>query len=550
MLPKSRRSVQKKHPKRSPKWEGTNPGTNSVSPAPLLFVNKGQHNLRAERSIEEQTAIKIHLSQRQSQRNHQKPISFHASTQRILNQNEEKGIDEINIQLANRLTQSPRSTHNQRSLATIANQFPVLCQPLGTTVLDPFVPETVVDRDVIKLLILYLRHIRPLAATVSLQWDWIENASEIQTSEMLSNAIAAYTSAFFSGMKGGSQSVVLPPVPEKGRQPLWEIPQWFRYYTKCLSLLSEGLTDQVSSGEVFHTILFLLRLTVLFGDGPAANMHFKALRQVALVQGRSLTMLGHEASVTQVNFITLFLYKAAMVKTATNRITEEHPDYVIEPDKTQWTSEREWTKFAGMLYGRSLTWHAKAVDVVSARETQQIVLRLDPGTRQLPTDTFENLARHYRIGLFLWSYLVGINYDPSLPKIKLHVSQLEEFLKSRNTVLLESVAPKIVFFLYFCGTYGSRGQPCRDWFIHRLLSTKIQVRTMRDLWAELENFADPAHCMPILLEEILHEMGRSDIYSGGRYCKWYGPNPMVYEPDLQTPIRELQLQNTQPRDAA
>lgn len=534
------RSVQKKHKNTQYDAEEAN------KPTPLLFVNKGQHNLGSDQSIEEQIAIKLHLSQRQRKRNYHKPIRFHTSTQKILKQDDgSKGIGAVltESRLVAQLAQAQKY-ENRKAAEITTDEASQLSQSIGTTLLDLFVADSGRHQDSARLTFLYLQHIRPLAATVSPEWDWIGNVAEIKASEMLTDAISAYTAAFFDGIKGGAQGIVLPPFPrkEQGKHSLWELPSWFRYYNQCLTTLNQVLLDprQGSRSDVYHTILFLLRLTILFGDGPSANMHFKALRQVARLQGKSLTSLTHEASVTQVNFVTLFLYKAAMIKTAKSQLTSDCPAYTIEPDRSQWTDQREWTKFAGMLYGRSLTWNANALNALPTHEAQQIVQRLEPSSRQLPPNVLCAVTRHYQLSLFLWSYLAGINYDPSLPKIKLHTSELEEYLRSANTSLLERFVPRILFFLCFCGVYGSRGQPVRPWFIQRLSSTTIQVDTMRDLWAEFENFTDPAHSMPVLLEEILHEMGKKDIYSGGCYRRWYGLSPIDHDPDLQAPLRIAQ----------
>ncbi|KAJ9659322.1 hypothetical protein H2198_003198 [Neophaeococcomyces mojaviensis] len=512
---------------------------------------KDNPNTKRARSTQEHEQIKQHLAQRhQKKRKVQKKLDLHPSINRILNQSSTDDDE-------GETSEESVMPGDSETVTTITGPASLNMNTIGTGALDPFTPiiapTYTSTAETMRLLFLYCKHLRPLARNVHSNWDWIDNLAEIQASPLLSCAVTAYASAFFTGMKYGSRGVALPPNPERGRSLLWPIPAWFRLQTQALSLLNEALLDKSRAleNDVFHTVVFLFRLAVLFGDGLTANMHYKALRQVAHVQCRDLAEIRRELAVTRVNFITVYLYKAALVMVPQEAPSEDHPDCLIEPDRSFWVDDNEWNKFSGMLFGRYLTWHARSPGGAPQEEASLNILRLDPTSARLSNDLFVPLVKTYQVALYLWSYLSNIAYDTTLPKIQLHVAELEQYLEQTDLVKLELQAPKVVFILFFVGAFASRGSSARKWFIEKLANAHIRVRYMRDVHAELAGFCDPIHVMPVLLEEILIEItqvregkktvSKRDLYQGEFFWPSHGPSPMSKTPDLETPIRHEKL---------
>ncbi|KAK5954201.1 hypothetical protein OHC33_004774 [Knufia fluminis] len=554
--------VQHKHSaKQSQTLDAPEKSAPSTQYRPLLFVHRDQENLQGVRNAEELERIKQHLARRhrKKHRGHRK-LEIHPSINRILHQAlpDDKDDQHANedatslVHTSDGITGTSQSVNVPYTESLIRSALNANVISDGT--LDPFTPLQESSSEVRRLLFLYCRHLRPLARAVSSEWDWAENLGEIQSSQMLTLAIAAYASAFFTGLKSGARGIALPPVPERGRQLLWPMPTWFRFQTQALGLLNIALLDRekTAATQVFHTIVFLFRLAVLFGDGLTANMHFKALRRVAQLHGRDVEDISRELAVTKINFITVFLYKAALIKRKQRAITEEHPDYVIEPDRDRWTDEKEWNKFQSMLFGRSLTWNARSPGSTLQTEARLNILRLDTDAAQLPEAEFFRMVQMYQVALYLWSHLTNIAFDPSSPKIRYHTEELEQYLQQPDIEHVEDNAPKVVFFLFFVGAFSSRGLAAWKWFIRQLARSRIQVWYMRDVYAELDGHCDPSHCMPVLLEEILTEIRqvkqgnvtikKSDLYQGGCYRNPdRGPTPMSYSPDLDIPIRDLEI---------
>ena len=561
MPPKSLKIVQHKHSAKScvtPTTQGEcAPTTRS---GPLLFVHRDQENVQGVRSARELEQIKQHLAQRhQKRRKVQQKLEIHPSINRILRQptTDDDGDQTVHEDAMSLAPTSDRSTLEASqgpfgSSIESSSRDALSANMISDGALDPFTPLQEPSLEVRRLLFLYCKQLRPLARTVSSEWDWIGNLGEIQSSPMLTYAIASYASAFSTGMRSGARGVALPPMPERGRPALWPMPIWFRFQTQALSLLNTALLDKQNGAtmEIFHTIVFLFRLAVLLGDGLTANMHFKALRQVAKMQGRDAEDLSRELVVTRINFITLYLYKAALVKKRQRVITQEYPDYVIEPDREKWTDENEWNKFQGMLLCRSLTWNARSPGSLPQTEARRNILRLDPTSARLSDDILHDVVRMYQVALYLWGYLTSIAFDTSFPKIRFHANELEQYLRQSDIERIEINAPKVVFILFFVGAFSSRGDPIRKWFISKLATTRIQVRYMRDVHAELDGHCDPMHCAPILLEEMLLEIrkakegtkliSKTDLYQGTFYEAKHGQTPMSKSPDLETPIRDLE----------
>ncbi|KAK5317664.1 hypothetical protein LTR70_005770, partial [Exophiala xenobiotica] len=361
-----------------------------------------------------------------------------------------------------------------------------------------------------------------------------------------------YASAFFTGLKSGSRGIALPPTPGKGRQSLWAMPNWFQLQTQALASLNIALNDkeQTANPQIFHTIVFLFRLAVLFGDGMTANMHYKALRRVSQLQGPQAEDISRELAVTKVNFITVFLYKGVLIKKKRRVTTHEHPPYTIEPDQNWWIDKTEWNKFQGMLFCRSLTWNARSPGSLPQTDARRNILRLDPNAARLSETVFFDMVRMYQTALYLWTYLTSIAFESSSPMIRLHSNELEQYLRQPEIERTEVNAPRVIFLLFFVGALSSRGFAVRKWFIDKLAESRLQIWYMSDIYAELDGHCDPTHCVPVLLEEVLMEIRRArtatmpiskrDLYQGTFYHPARGPTPMSYSPDLETPIRHLE----------
>lgn len=527
---------------------------------PLLFVHRDSNTVHVKPSATESEKIRRHLAQRYGKkRTLQKHVEIHPSVNRILRRPSREDDQIVETKAEGGRSEDEVSTSSWISTQTSAFLSPsrsltkaVLTNSLDDGILDPFTQLQETSADTRRLLFFYFKHLRPLARTVSPDWDWVDNVAEIQTSSMLIHAISAYSSAFLLGIKQGARELALPPMPEKNKAPLWMIPCWFRLQAKALSLLNQALLAPATSmkNETYHTITFLFRLAVLFGDGVAAKMHFNALQRITQFQGRQAETLSHEFVVTKINFITLYLYKESMVKKMSQRLTEEHPGYAIEPDRPRWTDENEWNKFQAMLFGRHMTWLSGAPSAVVREEARLAILRLDSKSMQFTEDVFSGLVKHYQIATYLWTYLTNIVFDPTLPKIRLHVEELVRYIRQQEFLHLEQTTPKVVFILLFAGAYASRGCLRRPWFIERLTQTHVQVKYMHDIHNELDGFCDPIHCMPVVLEEILIEIrkirdgdmvvNKRELYQNGFELPRRGSNPLSHSPDLKTPIRVFQ----------
>lgn len=550
------------------KYSQTTTTSTQVGPAPttrsgpLLFVHRDQDNVRAARTTKELEQIKRHLAQRHQKKGKgQRKLDVHPSVDRILREPLNHGVDHDNYS-AHGEAVSLTQTGDRHALLAAQGSFVSFTESsirsalnaniISDGILDPFTPFQESTSEIRRLLFLYCRHLRPLAGTVDSEWNWIESVGKIQSSPMLTYAVAAYASAFFTGLKSGSRGIALPPVPEKGRQSLWDMPTWFRFQTQALASLNIALLDreQLARSQVYHTIVFLFRLAVLFGDGMTANMHYKALRQVAQLQGPEAEDISRELAVTKVNFITVFLYKGVLIKKKRRAITQEQPRYTIEPDQDWWTDETEWNKFQGMLFCRSLTWNARSPGSLPQTDARRNILRLDPIAARLSDTVFSDMVRMYQTALYLWTYLTSIAFESSSPKIRLHFKELEQYLRQPEIERTEVNAPRVVFLLFFVGALSSRGFAVRKWFIDKLAESRIQIWYMSDIYAELDGHCDPMHCVPVLLEEVLMEIrqareanvpiSKRDLYQGTSYHPARGPTPMSYSPDLETPIRDLE----------
>lgn len=558
MHKKGLKFVQHKHPEHPEQSRSSGSDVNAVKQGkPLLFVHRDSDTVHVKSSAKESEKIRRHLAQRyEKKRTLQKHVEIHPSINRILRQpsGEDDHVHEpkTDARPSNRefATSNWIATRNSASLSpTQSIKNAELKNLLGDGIFDPFTPLQETSADTRRLLYFYFKHLRPLAQTVSPEWDWIDNAAKIQSSSMLIHAISAFSSAFLLGVRQGARELALPPMPEKNKVPLWTIPLWFRSQAKALVLLNQALLKptQLMQSEIYHTIIFMFRLAVLFGDGIAAKMHFDALRQIAQLQGRKVIELGHEFAVTKINFITLYLYKESLIKRTSPKLTEEQPGYTIEPERPKWTDEYEWNKFEAMLFGRVMTWHSSPPNAFVREEARQAVLRRDSTSIRLSEEAFVSLVKHYQVATYLWTYLTNIVFDPTLPKVRLHVEELVRYIKQDGFLHAKQNAPRVLFILLFVGAFASRGCLHRQWFIEKLARTQVQVRYMRDIYDELDGFCDPFHCMPIFLEELLIEIRKAkdskitvnkhELYQSGFELPRRGLSPLSHSPDLETPLR-------------
>ena len=562
MPPTVLKIVQHKHSVKRSQANSERPQVDATQPrerkSSLLFVHRDLHNAQTKFNATESGLIKRHLAQRhERKRKGQTRLELHPLTGRILSRfgDEEladrKDENDAKQQTGDAVPADP-STSGKRIRIDSVQETTLSIHDLGRGSLDPFTASCDHSPGLARLLYLYGQNLLPLARTVSSEWDWADRLPVIQSSPMLSFAIGAYVSAFFTGMRQGSRGVVLPPPVERGRPLLWPMPTWFQYYCRAIEMLNQALSNQNDADKhaIFHTITFLLRLSILFGDGITGRVHIKAFEHVARLQGRDTRAVSRDLAVTKINLITLFLYKEVLFKTVKGYSDSGESDYTIKPDVSKWTDDHEWHKFQGMLFCRSLTWNAQAPGAIVHEHARANILRLDPGSDQRLGNSFAAFVKHYQVALYLWHYLVGIALDTSLPKIRYHLDEIKQYLRRVDLRAMESDAPRTVFMILFIGAFASRGQVERRWFIEKLATARVQLRIMRDIHYQLSGFCDPIHCQPILLEEILieikqvrdgvHTVRKRDLYQGEVYLPSFGPTPMSKSPNLKTPLRVLE----------
>lgn len=545
--------VQRKHEtKATVKFED-----NESKHNPFLFVHLDSDKPPKAPSKNDAEKIKRHLARRRgdSKGRSYKHLDIHPSISRIVSRPAAEGKHRW------RPARPPAVKASEEKKAEAIVQYEdvqtqtssALTTTTGTTSLDPFTSLDTTSLEVQPLLLLYCQILRPLAATISTKWEWADNLSQIQASPMLQNAVIAYASAFSTGMRSGARGVVLPPAGD--RNPLWQTPAWFQYQARAVQLLNESLTDRdrITDSDVYLTILFLLRLSILFGDGATGRMHLKALQHVAKAQGKDHGNFTDELAVSNFNIISTYLYKSALVRQKVH-VDSNTSSFVIAPDRNQWTDDHEWQKLESMLLCRGLMWQGRSAGPDMQMETQRNLLLLEPTAANLDTETFEQLAKHYQTALYLFSYLSHVSFDTTSAHIRVYTEELESYLKSRTFARLEIIMPKVGFVLLFICAFANRGHIARKWCIDRLAASSVQPSYMGELHALLEEFFEPGHCMPMLLEEVLKEIlekrtGRSDItkvelYRGKAHLPRYGRVPLSWSPDLSTPI----LDASEPED--
>lgn len=537
---------------------------------PLLFVHRDSVTIQVKPSVSESGKIRQHLAQRYEKRRlSQRRITIHPSVARIVDEipqeEEEDDMQESKADVIDLHEASvpPKRRRKRNTLALVAgrsNQHSLIPNKVNHGILDPFAPSLDLSPDQKHLLFVYCKHLRPLARAVSEDWDWTDSLSEIQSSPMLTCAISAYASAFWTGLKQGARELALPPEPEKNRKHLWPMPLWFRFQTQSLTLLSQALMNRRRGDdhEIYHTILFLFRIAILMGDGITGRMHFRALQHLSNLQQQQMSNLSYDLAVTKINIVTLYLYKDSMVKTKPNNNEGDHFQYTIEPERQKWTDEHEYNKFQAMLFGRFMTWSCHNPSAVVYEEACTAVLKANPEVKKFPGHMFTSLVKHYQIALYLWSYLTNIAYDPSLSKVRLHVEELVQYLRHEHFQRLEQAAPKVIFILLFVGAYASRGYVHRQWFAERLARAQLQVSYMQDVYDALDGFCDPWHCVPVVLEEILIDVRKArdckalvskrDLYRSQSDSPRRGSVPWLSSPDLGTPVRNSQDHDDMPAE--
>lgn len=219
---------------------------------------------------------------------------------------------------------------------------------------------------------------------------------------------------------------------------------------------------------------------------------------------------------------------------------------MVEIDRKLWISDREWYNHRASLNARMLAWRVEEPAEKLQSETAAALLRMDPTSKLLTDSENTEMQRCYQIAIYFVTYLHGINFNTSAPRVRSSLATLRGKLSQMNLYFISTVCKCTLFNILLAGAMASRGHWERGWFIKHIATQYPRVCYMDDVYAMLVEFIDPFGVVFSVLEEIWEDVlkfrsamsmqaGHMDLYRGSIVRPVEQNRPITYSPDLSKP---------------
>ena len=502
----------------------------------LLFINKDPTNL--SRTPEEIYAVGSHVSRGSRKWKRTKSsLELDSSTGKIL---AAAGLDSENVSRMpspstgkpmtlrwrmedGKVTSTKTIEDRDNAKARARAVKSATASPSSTPLTPSTMPSTPAPnedhgRSITTLLQFYFEVIRPFALSISRAWIWADEQSLVLSSPALTYAICALSSAFSRAAQHGLHSLVLPPEPAEGQEPLWPVPEWFVFQTQSISLLRRHLANTTDSQRPIqkaelHAMLFLMRLEVFLGDREAALLHLNAIK-MATQDAAILPDLNIDMAMWKINLMIAFTNQSTLVMRPYVRAEDPaRQTSLLGMDYSQVVNPIQRRRMLAHGLNRTILWRPDSPQTIDpATDPPGLVedfMANDTGIYQLSFDTQQELKICLQICRFLLCYLRYINADTTREDIRTLVLDLQRRLtnltRGRIAAQLWRSAPRSMFYIAFTGAFASREcDSRRNWFAQQINQRVAPGATdsFDDLKNILSMYLDPNTVYEPLLREV------------------------------------------------